>query len=343
MIGVLILIFCCSFLAFSLSAVCGGGAGLLLMPALGLYLPIAQVPPALSIGTLSSSASRIFIFYKSIRWSIVRWFVPTAVPAVFLGAWLLHFVNPLYLEILMGIFLISNLPFLFRKKVSEPAPDKASHKLLLVIGFLAGFLSGLTGAVGLLFNRFYLRYGLSKEEIVATRAANEVILHVIKLALYFSFGLITGKVVGVGVAIALAGFLSTWFMKWGLKKISELFFRRVGYASMVISGFVMLTQSGNKLFAQHHAYFTFVPIATGVESKLQWQQASFAIEFEYNEGLEYEQKIPFSLLPLDRQAIVNAQKGNADHIIIEEVYGFDSHSYEAYFFSKSQLIKKIDL
>src|SRR6478609_5411199 len=142
---VFLLIFLCSFIAFSLSAVCGGGAGLLLMPALGLYLPISYVPPALSIGTLSSSVSRIFIFFTNIRWSIVRWFVPTAIPAVFLGAWLLHFVNPLYLEIVMGGFLISNLPMLFRRRDSDPSNVHASHKILLIIGFLAGFLSGLTG------------------------------------------------------------------------------------------------------------------------------------------------------------------------------------------------------
>jgi uncharacterized membrane protein YfcA len=212
MFGILVLIFFCSFLAFSVSAVCGGGAGLLLMPALGLYLPVVQIPSALSIGTFSSSLSRIIIFFTRIRWSIVRWFVPTAVPAVFLGVWLLHFVNPLYLEIVMGIFLISNLPLLFRRKGVVSAAAHTSSKLLLIIGFLAGFLSGLTGAVGLLFNRFYLRYGLSKEEIVATRAANELILHVIKLCLYFSFGLITTKVVGIGCTIAIAGFLSTWFM-----------------------------------------------------------------------------------------------------------------------------------
>jgi uncharacterized membrane protein YfcA len=151
--NVILLIFACGFLAFSLSAICGGGAGLLLMPALGLYLPTAFVPAALSIGTLSSSVSRIAVFYRNISWTIVKWFVPSAIPAVFLGAWLLRFVNPLYLEILMGFFLISNLSLLFGKRGKNNTAH-ASHPLLLVIGFLAGFLSGLTGAVGLLFNRF---------------------------------------------------------------------------------------------------------------------------------------------------------------------------------------------
>ena len=128
----------------------------------------------------------------------------------------------------MGFFLILNFPLLFKK--TKPAKfDKKPHANLLFVGFLAGFLSGLTGAVGLLFNRFYLTYGLSKEQIVATRAANEVILHLIKLALYFSFGLMTSKVIALGIVVAFAGFLSSWFMKWGLKKISDIFFSKSGF------------------------------------------------------------------------------------------------------------------
>ncbi len=60
----LIIIFICSFLAFAISAICGGGAGLMLIPILGALLPMNQVPAALSIGTFTSSASRIILFKK---------------------------------------------------------------------------------------------------------------------------------------------------------------------------------------------------------------------------------------------------------------------------------------
>src|SRR5882757_4224725 len=100
------LIFFCALIAFSLSAVCGGGAGLLLMPVIGLYLPASRLPAALSIGTTFSSLSRVVLFYKSIKWSVVKWFVPAAVPSVIVGALLLRFINPLYLEIIMGLFLL---------------------------------------------------------------------------------------------------------------------------------------------------------------------------------------------------------------------------------------------
>ena len=45
--------------------------------------------------------------------------------------------------------------------------------------------------MGLLFNKFYLTCGMSKKEIIATRATNQPLLHIIKLVLYSLFGLMT--------------------------------------------------------------------------------------------------------------------------------------------------------
>jgi uncharacterized membrane protein YfcA len=337
----MILVFLCAFAAFSLSAVCGGGAGLLLMPILGLVAPVNQVPAILSIGTASSSISRTVAFFSQVQWKVVRWFVPAALPAVFMGAWLLQYVNPKYLEFLMGAFLVSNLSYFFKKSVAEIARP-SSHANLLIVGFFAGFLSGLTGAVGLLFNRFYLRYGLSKEEIVATRAVNEGGLHLFKLILYAQFGLLSSKVITLGLLVAMASVISAWFMKWGLRRISESFFKRVGYLSMVASGIMMIVQAGTALALQNNASFSFLPIANGLESKIQWQQANLAIEFQYNEGFEYEQQIAIHEVPLEIREKMLRHQGSAAKIVVEEVFSLRGHSYEAYYFKDGVLIEKMD-
>lgn len=336
------ILFVCALAAFALSAVCGGGAGLLLMPLLGSVLPITGVPAALSIGTVSSSASRIVVFFGQIRWDIAKWFIPSALPAVFFGSWLLRFVNPVYLEIAMGIFLVGNLPTLLTKKKAEQAAQGGSKISLVVIGFLAGFLSGLTGAVGLIFNRFYLKHGLTKEEIVATRAANEITLHAIKLALYASLGLMSIAVIKIGVAVAVAGLFSSGLMNLLIRKISESLFRKTGYAAMVLSGIVMLTQGTQSVFAQNNGYLSLQPISQGIESKIQWQHSNLAIEFQYDEGFEYEQQISISDLPLDKQAFVLAKNAQATKVVVEKVYTIGSVSYEAYYYDGSSLLEKID-
>lgn len=336
----LIIIFIVSFLAFSISAICGGGAGLMLIPILGRLLPISQVPAALSIGTFTSSASRLAIFRKSISWPIVKYFVPAALPAVWLGAWLLKYVNPVYLEIAMGLFLMSNLTFLFKKPKELNNSEKPKNFILALIGFSAGFLSGLTGAVGLLFNRFYLRYGLTKEEIVATRAANEIILHLVKIVLYFLFGLITMKVVYIGIVVAVAAILSSLTMKWILPKLSELLFKKIGYFAMVVSGFLLLSQSGSDLLVANNGTIDTAVIEKGLESKLKWQNANYALEFTYNEGFEFEQIIPITELTLAQQELVATK--NADKVVIEEVHTIGSTYYEAYYFKNNTLIHKME-
>jgi hypothetical protein len=95
-------------------------------------------------------------------------------------------------------------------------------------------------------------------------------------------------------------------------------------------------------FNQNNGALTFSPFAGGIESKLQWQNANLAIEFEYNEGLEYEHEIPFAELTPTKQKHVLSQKPDSDKIIIEEVFGIGTHSFEAYYFKNNHLVKKID-
>ena len=81
-----------------------------------------------------------------------------------MGAYLIKYINPNYLQLIVAFFLIANVPQLFKKVKNDETDEKASPKYVLaIIGFLAGFVSGITGAIGLLFNRFYLIFGLKKE------------------------------------------------------------------------------------------------------------------------------------------------------------------------------------
>ena len=336
-----IILFVCAVLAFSLSAVCGGGASFILIPLLGWLLPGAQVPAALSIGTASSSISRIVTFRSNIRWKIVVWFVPPAIPAVWLGAWMLTYINPVYLELILGIFLLSNLTLIFKSSKNEVLRPSQKPKVnLSLIGLLAGFVSGLTGAVGLLFNRFYLRYGLSKEEIVATRAANELLLHLIKLGLYASFGLLTLKVMGFGLLIAVAAIMSSVLIKKILPYLSENIFQKIGYSAMVISGLIMSFNASGNLINQNQMQLSYKQETEGLATKMEWRQRTFQIDFEYDDGaFEVEYEINKKDLPVEKQLQVDQLSQQADKVELEEVYGINKHYYEVYVYKNGKLSK----
>lgn len=334
-------IFLVAFLAFALSMICGGGAGLLLIPILGTVLPAAQVPAALTIGTAVSSVTKLYIFFQQINWRIVKYFLPAALPGAILGAWLLSYLAPMYIEFCMALFLVSNLPYLFRKKlvISNDKPQ-LSNNFIKFTGFLAGFISALTGAVGVLFNRVYLRCGLDKEEIVATRAANEIILHVVKLCLYALLGLFSLKAFYLGVVVAIAAVLATYLMKYVLPKISIAVFSKFGYGAMVLSGLLLLNSAAVKIQDIHNPNLDIVRVSKGYDATVSWSDLIYTIEFKYGEGFEFEKIIPFSDLDSSRQAHVNEQNLGAVKIVIEKVYSMKKTSYEAYYYDKNNLLVK---
>lgn len=339
---IFISIFIAALLAFSISVICGGGAGLLLIPILGYALPASQVPAALSIGTSVSSVTKLSLFYSKINWHIVKLFLPAALPGVVFGAWLLSYLDPIYVELCMAIFLVSNLSYLFKKEASEKKKINYSNHFIRFIGLLAGFISGLTGAVGVLFNGIYLRYGLDKSEIIATRAANEILLHIIKLFLYAYFGLFTLKVLSIGLIVAAAAVVATYLMKYILPKISIHLFSKFGYGAMVVSGALLLNSAILRVEEMHNPSVHVQRMAKGYNASLNWDDLFYSVEFKYNGGFELERIIPFSALTAEKQTLVNSLNDNAVKIVIEKVYSINKISYEAYYYdANNQLLNKI--
>lgn len=283
------ILFILTIIAFWLSAICGGGASLILIPILGMILPGSQVPFALTTGTLSSSVSRIVLFKKHISWKVFWVFVPFSIPAVILGGWLLKYINPDYLQFIVAIFLISNVPELLKqKKGTTISQAKESKYKLGVIGFLAGFVSGVTGAVGLLFNKFYFKLGLSKEEIIATRAANEIFLHILKICIYVYLGLSTRLGLEIGLTVAAGAIVSSYTIKYILPFITEYTFKKIGIFAMVVSGLFLFSTTTKKIIQTEKISYEMGKKENGNYATIKFNKRNILIEFSEKEGVAIE-------------------------------------------------------
>lgn len=338
MIFKITLLLLATIVAFWISAICGGGASLILVPLLNWLLPTSVVPFSMTIGTFASSASRIIVFKKNIRWQVFFWFVPFSIPAVLIGAWIMKFLNPLYLELIVGLFLIANIPELFRKQKELHAEQKPYPKFILaIVGFFAGFISGVTGAIGLLFNRFYLRYGLTKEEIVATRAANEIFLHTIKLVIYIILGLYSSEGIWLGIVIAVASIVSSYSVRFILPYLSEFVFRRIGYGAMVVSGIFLLIGTTRSIIRQDKISFSTNQYD---ERTINWRNSNFVLEFAIDDGLEIERPINYNELPEHLKQEYSRLEPGYDKILLEKVFKVGAeHSYEFYCFKGKSMTK----
>jgi len=337
MIFKITLIFLATIFAFWLSAICGGGASLILIPILNFTLPPAVIPFSLTIGTFTSSASRIIVFKKSINWKIFFWFVPFSIPAVLLGAFVMKHLNPVYLQFFVALFLITNVTELFRskkqiKKEQKPYPNY----ILAIVGFLAGFVSGATGAIGLLFNRFYLRYGLTKEEIVATRAANEIFLHLIKLIIYVLMGLYSTSAFWMGIAIAVGAIASSYTIKYILPYLSDFLFRKIGYGAMVVSGVALLLTTSTHILANNNINLGF----GAQEEKVNWLESEFALDYSFGDGfeLEVDRSIQQNELPTALKLKEKSILTQYDKVIIQKRYRLKRKpSYQFYCFKNDKI------
>ena len=336
----LTLLFVAALVAFGISAIAGGGASLLLVPLLGRVLHVASIPAALSIGTGASSVSRIAAFRSDIHWGITAWFVPAALPMALLGAFLLRFINPAYMQVLMALFLLSNVPQLLKPQAA-PAGSKPSRWGIVFVGAAAGFLSGLTGAVGVVFNRFYLSHGLSKQQIVATRATNDVLVHVAKLIVYTSLGLVDGDALRAGAIVGAAATLSSLLLKPLLARLPHRAFVRVGYAAMIASGVLLLTDSVSRVVREDRIAFNAKPVISGIDATLQWRDASLSIEMNYDDGVEVELGAEVEDLSPAQQRLVEAENPGDATVMIEEVYTLHRRYFEAYYLRGGRVVRRI--
>ena len=108
------------------------------------------------------------------------------------------------------------------------------------LGFVVAFISSLVGATGPVLNPFYINYGLEKEELVATKAANSFLIALIQLPSYAFFGALGSDLWLKGLVMGLGAALGNFAGKRWLSRISNQAFRELLVWIMLIIGVVFL-------------------------------------------------------------------------------------------------------
>jgi uncharacterized protein len=227
-----------SFLVFIFSTLSGGGASLLFMPLIAYTIGVKSVAPVMTLGISLSSGSKIFFFWKHINWKLFKVLIPSTLVGALIGARLFAELSSEYLQIIIGVFLILTIFQFNNKEKDEKKLLKTWH--FVPLGFFVSFLSGLIGGVGPLMNSAYLNYGMTKEELLATRSANAIFLHLIKIVSYAYMGFVTFDVIKYGLLLGVVSVGAIYIGKKILHRMSELIFRKIVVSTMVLSGFLMV-------------------------------------------------------------------------------------------------------
>lgn len=227
-----------SFASWFFSTITGGGSPLVLIPLVSCLLGSQAVAPVITTGMLLGNSQRILLFWQQINWSVTFWFLPGAIVGAVLGAYALTQIHAEWLQLVIGAFLVISVISFGLSKDNQTFNVQAWQ--FLPAAFFYAFISGLIGSSGPIMNPMYLNYGLQKEQMVATKATNVVVIHIVKMIAYSLFGALNVHYLGYGLMIGLAAAPANWVGQYVLRKMSERSFQQLVLATMMLTGVVML-------------------------------------------------------------------------------------------------------
>jgi hypothetical protein len=239
-------LFIAGFVAFAFSTLAGGGGAMILVPVVDYFIGTRSVSPVVHLGNFIGRPARIVLFWKHVDWTVVRYYLPSAIAGALIGAWVFVELDLSYLRLVVGLFLISTVwQFkLGKQKRSFPMPLRG----FIPLGFFVAIFSTLIGATGPVLNPFYLNYGITKERLIATKAVNSFLLAILQLSSFTFLGALSGEMWWYGLAVGGGATVGNIFGKKMLAKISDQTFRKLLLAFMFLSGILMLLREASAFF-----------------------------------------------------------------------------------------------
>lgn len=227
--------------AYAFSTVTAGGGSMLLVPVLNGLIGTPATAPVLNLGAMIGRPARIILFWKYIHWPVCVYYIPAAMIGAWLGSFLFSSVKVQWLQIFVGLFLISTV-FQFRfGKQARSFAMKLSY--FAPLGFFVSIFGTLIGAVGPVLNPFYLNQGLEKEDLIATKAANSFFMGLSQIGSYAVFGLLTPTLWVYGGALGVGALFGNIIGKRVLAGTKSQTFRTLMIAVMALSGFLMIVRA----------------------------------------------------------------------------------------------------
>ncbi len=216
----------------------GMAGGVMFLGILASYIETSYVVPIYAVVMLISSGSRTALFYPHINWQIVQRYTIGLLPGALLGIYIFQLLPKDLIKLGMGVFILLTIFLPVTRRESRQA-----SAIFVPVGFVAGVIGIFFGASGPFTSSFYIRQGIIKEALIATKSATTLLEQSLKIIL---FGLIGINVLSYGpllISLGLAVLPGIYVGKLLLNKVSEqLFLRAFRILLFILAMRIIITQ-----------------------------------------------------------------------------------------------------
>tara|TARA_B100001113_G_C21074860_1_gene607173 strand:+ start:488 stop:1171 length:684 start_codon:yes stop_codon:yes gene_type:complete len=210
------------------------GGGIILLGIMAIIIPEGYMVIALhGVIQLISNTTRTYVFKDYLKIKLIKEFSIGALIGSGLSAIIIFLLVQFYgvssaseikvdfLKPIIGIFIIW---YLFLKGSKKEKISKSFIK----VGSISGLASIFVGATGPLIAPFFLKSNLTKENIIANKAACQMITHLTKIPLFiYFFNMNYIKEYQILLPLIFAVFIGTNFGKYILQMIPEKLFKKL--------------------------------------------------------------------------------------------------------------------
>ena len=210
-----------AFATSILSAVIGMAGGITLLGVMLLFQDPLVAIPLHGVVQLVSNGSRTWVQRQHVvRPLVFRYAIPL-LPAAALGLYFARGLDPLVLKTAIGVFVLI-ATWRGRWLLVGLHPERTDPRVrFTILGAIAGFLNMSVGATGPFIAPFFLDLGLTRFQLIGTKAACQLLGHVSKVLVFGLGGFAFGRYAGLVLVLSACVVAGTWTGSRLLHRVDE--------------------------------------------------------------------------------------------------------------------------
>ncbi len=228
-----------ALLAEILGTIGGFGSSVFFVPLGNFYFDFYSVLGLTAIFHLSSNLSKIFLFKKGLNKSLILYLGIPSVLFVVIGGFLSNLLDTFYLELLLGIFLLSLSGLFLIKKELVIDPTKKNS---VIGGALSGFSAGLLGTGGAIRGLTMAAFNMEKSVFIATSAFIDFMIDFSRTFVYYKNGYIHDHDLIYVPFLLVIGLLGSYIGKKILVHIPQSKFKKISLILILVIGIITVVK-----------------------------------------------------------------------------------------------------